>query len=59
MLKITSHPPPLPSHHPDLDKAFAKYWDAYHIDSKSKTSEARKRKEQGKKIKEQEIERFK
>ena len=56
MLKITSHPPP---NHPDLDKAFAKYWGAYHIGSKSKISEARKRKEQGKKIKEQEIERFK
>ena len=39
----------------DLGKAFAKY----HIGSKSKTSEARKRKEQRKKIKEQEIERFK
>ena len=54
MLKITSHPPP---HQPDLDKAFAKYRGAYHIGSKSKTSEARKRKEQRKKIKEQEIER--
>ena len=43
----------------DLDKAFAKYRSAYHIGSKSKTSEARKRKEQRKKIKEQEIERFK
>ena len=43
----------------DLDKAFAKYRGAYHIGSKSKISEARKRKEQGKKIKEQEIERFK
>ena len=43
----------------DLDKAFAKYRGAYHIGSKSKTSEARKRKEQRKKIKEQEIERFK
>ena len=32
----------------DLDKAFAKYRGAYHIDSKSKTSEARKRKEQRK-----------
>ena len=42
-----------------LDKAFAKYRGAYHIGSKSKTSEARKRKEQRKKIKEQEIERFK
>ena len=41
----------------DLDKAFAKYRGAYHIGSKSKTSEARKRKEQ--KMKEQEIERFK
>ena len=41
----------------DLDKAFAKYQGAYHIGSK--TSEARKRKEQRKKIKEQEIERFK
>ena len=30
----------------DLDKAFAKYQGAYHIGSKSKTSEARKRKEQ-------------
>ena len=58
MLKITSPPPP-PSHHPDLDKAFAKYRGAYHICLKSKTSEARKRKEQRKKIKEQEIERFK
>ena len=56
MLKITSHPP---SHHPDLDKALAKYRGAYHIGSKSKTSDARKRKEQKKKIKEQEIERFK
>ena len=35
----------------DLDKAFAKYRDAYHIGSKSKTSEARKRKEQRKKSK--------
>ena len=35
----------------DLDKAFAKYWGAYHIGSKSKISEARKRKEQGKKSK--------
>ena len=43
----------------DLDKAFAKYLGAYHISSKSKTSEARKRKEQRKKIKEQAIERFK
>ena len=43
----------------DLDKAFAKYRGAYHIGSKSKTSKARKRKEQRKKIKEQEIERFK
>ena len=43
----------------DLDKAFAKYRVAYHIGSKSKTSDARKRKEQRKKIKEQEIERFK
>ena len=43
----------------DLDKAFAKYQGAYHIGSKSKTSEARKRKEQRKKIKEQEIECFK
>ena len=42
----------------DLDKAFAKYRGAYHIGSKSKTSEARKRKEQRKKIKEQEIERL-
>ena len=33
----------------DLDKAFAKYRGAYHIGSKSKTSEARKRKEQRKK----------
>ena len=32
----------------DLDKAFAKYRGAYHIGSKSKTSEARKRKEQRK-----------
>ena len=43
----------------DLDKAFVKYWGAYHIGSKSKTSEARKRKEQRKKIKEQEIVCFK
>ena len=43
----------------DLDRAFAKYRGAYHIGSKSKTSEARKRKDQRKKIKEQEIERFK
>ena len=43
----------------DLDKAFAKYRGAYHIGSKSKTSEVRKRKEQRKKIKEQEIEHFK
>ena len=43
----------------DLGKAFAKYRGAYHIGSKSKTSEARKRKEQRKKIKEQEIGRFK
>ena len=43
----------------DLDKAFAKYRGAYHIGSKSKTSEANKRKEQRKKIKEQEIGRFK
>ena len=35
----------------DLDKAFAKYRGAYHIGSKSKTSEARKRKEQRKKSK--------
>ena len=56
MLKITSHPSP-PQ---DLDNAFAKYRGAYHIGSKSKTSEARKRKEQRKKnIKEQQIERFK
>ena len=41
----------------DLDKAFAKY--RGHIGSKSKISEARKRKEQRKKIKEQEIKRFK
>ena len=33
----------------DLDKAFAKYRGAYHLGSKSKTSEARKRKEQTKK----------
>ena len=33
----------------DLDKAFGKYRAAYHIGSKSKTSEARKRKEQRKK----------
>ena len=32
----------------DLDNAFAKYRGAYHIGSKSKTSEARKRKEQRK-----------
>ena len=43
----------------DLDKAFAKYRGAYHIGSKSKISEARKRKVQRKKIKEQEIEHFK
>ena len=43
----------------DLDKAFAKYRGAYHIGSKSKLSEARKTKEKRKKIKEQEIERFK
>ena len=48
MLKITSHPLP---NHPDLDKAFAKYWGAYHIGSKSKTSEARKRRQQRKKSK--------
>ena len=48
MLKITSHPPP---NHPDLDKAFTKYWGAYHIGSKSKTSEARKRRQQRKKSK--------
>ena len=35
----------------DLDKAFAKYRGTYHIGSKSKTSEARKRKEQRKKSK--------
>ena len=35
----------------DLDKAFAKYRGAYHIGSKSKISEARKRKEQRKKLK--------
>ena len=35
----------------DLDKAFAKYRGAYHIGSKSKISEARKRKEQRKKSK--------
>ena len=35
----------------DLDKAFAKYRGAYHIGSKSKTSEARKRNEQRKKSK--------
>ena len=35
----------------DLDKAFAKYRGAYHISSKSKTSEARERKEQRKKSK--------
>ena len=35
----------------DLDRAFAKYRGAYHIGSKSKTSEARKRKEQRKKSK--------
>ena len=54
MLKITSHPTPQPPTQ-DLDK----YRGAYHIGSKSKTSEARERKEQRKKIKEQEIERFK
>ena len=43
----------------DLDKAFVKYWGAYHNGSKSKTSQARKRKEQRKKIKEQEMEHFK
>ena len=35
----------------DLKKAFGKYRGAYHIGSKSKTSEARKRKEQRKKSK--------
>ena len=35
----------------DLEKAFAKYQGACHIGSKSKTSEARKRKEQRKKSK--------
>ena len=35
----------------DLDKAFAKYRGAYHNGSKSKISEARKRKEQRKKSK--------
>ena len=35
----------------DLDQAFAKYRGAYHIGSKSKSSEARKRKEQRKKSK--------
>ena len=35
----------------DLDKAFSKYRGAYHIGSKSKISEARKRKEQRKKSK--------
>ena len=35
----------------DLDKAFVKYRGAYHIGSKSKTSEARKRKEQRKQSK--------
>ena len=35
----------------DLNEAFAKYRGAYHIGSKSKTSEARKRKEQRKKSK--------
>jgi len=59
MLKTTSPPPTHPPPTQDLDKAFAKYRGAYHIGSKSKTSEARKRKEQRKKIKEQEIERFK
>ena len=54
MLKITSHPTPQPPTQ-DLDK----YQGAYHIGSKSKTSEARERKEQRKKIKEQEIARFK
>ena len=44
-------PPPPPTTHTDLDKAFAKYRSAYHIGSKSKTSEARKRKEQRKKSK--------
>ena len=39
----------------DLDKAFAKYRDAYHIGSKSKTSEARKRKEQRKKSKDRKL----
>ena len=41
MLKITQ----------DLDKAFAKYRSAYHIGSKSETSEARKREGQRKKLK--------
>ena len=43
----------------DLDKALAKCQGAYHIGSKFIISEARKRKEQRKKITEQEIERFK
>ena len=43
----------------DLDKAFAKYRGAYHIGSKSKKKKKKKRNEQRKKIKEQEIERFK
>ena len=43
----------------DLDKTFAKYRGAYHISSKSKTSETRERKGQRIKIKEQEIEGFK
>ena len=57
MLKNVALPPPPPPTQ-DLDKAFAKYRDAYHVGSKSKTSEARRRREQRKKIKEQEIERF-
>ena len=43
----------------DLDKAFAKYRGAYHIGSKSKTFEARRERSREKKIKEQDIERFK
>ena len=51
MLKITSHPPTQ-----DLDKAFATYRGAYHIGS---NFWSQKEKGAGKKIKEQEIERFK
>ena len=42
----------------DLDKSFAKCRDSYHIGSKSKTSEARKRKEQRKKSKNRRLNTF-